>query len=100
MEFIVAIIAGMVFVWVLKGLQHDQTRNVAGKSAKVCPYCAEHVKAAAVVCRYCQRDLPPPAVVAKPAPKPAPARRVPDNTVIFWMIAGFVALGIIGGLLA
>jgi hypothetical protein len=25
---------------------------------RVCPYCAENVKAAAKICRYCQRELP------------------------------------------
>jgi Mce-associated membrane protein len=33
-----------------------------GPDEKVCPYCAETIKAAAVRCRFCQSDLPPPPV--------------------------------------
>lgn len=35
------------------------------KDEKLCPFCAESIKAAAVVCRFCQRDLP---VIAESKP--------------------------------
>ena len=39
------------------------------KDERICPFCAETIKAAATKCRYCQSDLPP---EPKAAPEPEP----------------------------
>ncbi len=43
------------------------------RDERVCPYCAEIIKAAATKCRYCQSDVTP-VVEPEPAPKPETER--------------------------
>lgn len=46
---------GLILVLVLPSRAPDKA--LASGQTKVCPYCAEHIQAAATVCRYCGRDL-------------------------------------------
>ncbi len=36
-----------------------QQSKAAAVAERMCPFCAEEIKAAAVVCKHCGRDLPP-----------------------------------------
>lgn len=87
-----------------------------GPDEKVCPYCAETIKAAAVKCRFCQSDLPveegepeqdpevepevePEGEPVGPAFEPAPAE--PDSRPGRTVLVGLAALCLVlAGLLA
>lgn len=46
---------------VLRKATSEQRGLVAtpAEDLRACPFCAEHIKKAAVVCRFCNRDVPP-----------------------------------------
>lgn len=64
-----------------------------GDSIKLCPFCAEEIKAAAIVCKHCGRDLP----VADLSEKPSKKRR---RGCSFWQLAVGLLLLIGCGLIA
>lgn len=81
--FLVAILLSpLVGIIVALCLSPNETiirgRQLAEGGHKVCPFCAETIKRAAIVCPHCQRDL---AAQAGLVPPPAPGRRAPKIEV-------------------
>jgi hypothetical protein len=75
---------------------HTQTRPVtnSAEDTKVCPFCAETIKRAAVVCRYCRRDLQP---VAQSTPAafelhPQNTRKQPGGCT---KVAGYLLMALV-----
>ena len=46
------------------------------RDERICPYCAETIKATAIKCRFCQSDVTP-VVEPDSAPDPAPTKKAP-----------------------
>lgn len=61
-------IAALPHSLIMKPDQESVDKRSVAQGNKICPFCAETVKGAAVVCRYCGRDLPQPAPADPPDP--------------------------------
>jgi len=80
---VMGFLAFVAVCWILAFFAKRSEAQQVVPQDRVCPFCAETVKAAAIVCRFCGRDLPalppPPEPEKKPekVKKPAEARKPP-----------------------
>ena len=86
------------------GKRFDALPSSNPDATKVCPYCAETIKAAATVCRFCQRDLTTPTAVSPPtvnaAAQPTKPKGMGCGTGLIVLavivIGGFLFLSVLG----
>jgi hypothetical protein len=82
----------------------EDTSSVASDT-KLCPYCAETIKAAAKVCRFCGRDLTDADSAPQSYPQPVPAVQPQKKgggclKTIGFILLGLVALAFLSALLS
>ncbi len=48
----------LIIIILVLSKKEGSPRSLATQGSKMCPFCAEEIKAEAVVCKHCGKDLP------------------------------------------
>lgn len=87
-------VIGAIFVGFSKKSQPASENATDNSSVRICPYCAETVKAAATICRFCQKELPPSAIASVVSEIHGELSRPPGMPIGVWRENVMAANGI------